>query len=231
MLRRRPISFPPPPACLRAPSAPGRRGRAGQAIAEFAIVFPLQLLLFFGLAQLILLTISALLVNFAAFRACRAAIVTPVVEGQSKPEDAARIAAQVVLSPLAGSHLGDRQDLAAVEVPGWGELHGSLLAGGKIRVKELSEPDEPECRLAVEFDQELVFPVVDAIFAAFFRLRTGGAADEGVFAKIDTGFAETAETRREMLYGTDKPRMRKIGGAWHLAIARECTLARPVLKP
>jgi Flp pilus assembly protein TadG len=55
-------------------SAQGRGGE-GQAMIEFALAFPLQLFLTFGIMQLILIYVSTLLVNFAAYRACRAAVV------------------------------------------------------------------------------------------------------------------------------------------------------------
>ncbi len=201
------------------------RGGEGQAMAEFAIAFPLQLFITFGIMQLILLYISTLLVNYASFRACRAALVG---------EDP-RLAAAMVLAPVAGSHLNpaDKSASPVQTIPGWGDLYNSDTAYAKTLAYpvEYEDPDEDKnLTVVVEFDQELVFPVVDALFATFYK---SDEADKKqmVFGDLDEGFSDADYMLRTPAYDTgtkklkdDRGRIRKIGGVYHFLIVRECTM-------
>jgi hypothetical protein len=202
----------------------GEGGR-GQAMAEFAIAFPLQLFLTFGLLQLILIYVSTLLVNFAAFRACRAAVVA---QKDEDPIAYARIAAQATLAPVAGSHLDDADKVSPLKVPGWGErLNRSDISGAKALVHAVGDPRGEDCTIVVEYDQELVFPIVDRIFALFFK-EAAEAPEEMVFGTENVQFPQVGYGQRPAEYGqAGGGRIRKVGGAYHLLTIRECTMHRP----
>ncbi len=204
-------------------------GGSGQALVEFAVAFPLQLFLTFGIMQFALLQVSQLMVNYAAFKACRAAISSaayvgdPDSGGTYDPLRDARSAAAVVLTPLAGTHIDSArlEGASPVTVPGWGQLKGSDLALAKTLVTDLSAGDADNLRLVVEFEQELAFPVVDALYSVFYGRDEDPS--EKVFGTLDTGYSGTAES---VYLNPDRGRIRKLGGAYHLVVAGECTLYR-----
>ena len=118
-----------------------RLGRSGgSAAVEFAIAFPLQLFISFGLMQLALVAVATLMVNYASFVAARAALVG---------EDPAR-AALVALSPLGGTvnpaeaghpNVAPGNPFeAGLRVPGWGVLRGSAQALHKVHVRVNDDP-------------------------------------------------------------------------------------------
>ncbi len=207
----------------------GDEGAGGdaQAVVEFAIAFPLQLFITFGIMQIILLYISTLMVNFAAFRACRAAVVG---------EDP-RAAAQIVLAPLAGTHIDpdDRDASPDVTIPGWGELYHADIAHAKTLAYEVEYEEEEKKKdltVIVEFDQELMFPIVDRLFAVFFQ-RDDFADDEAVFGRVDGLIGSGAYRDRDPAYDPETKRLkegrgyiREIGGAYHFLVVRQSTLYR-----
>lgn len=132
----------------------GEGGR-GQAMVEFAIVMPLQLFLTFAILQFIFLGVSALVVNYAAARATRAAVVG---------EDP-HVTAALILAPLAGRNasLAGRDSHPAIEVPGWGAINGSDVAYKKVQVD--TDNDGDWTTVTLEWDQELIFPFIDGMIA------------------------------------------------------------------
>ncbi len=206
-------------------------GGRGQAMVEFAIAFPLQLFITFGIMQLILLYVSALMVNYAAFRACRAAVVTNWdVNGDGEVDAAdmianARVAAQIVLAPLAGRSLEDADRGPVVTIPGWGnELKNSDLSYAKALVHEVDAENPYDITIVVEFDQELYFPLVDRLFALFLK-SADAPSSQKVFGDEDEGFSGTTYSDRTPVYGdSERGRIRKVGGAYHYVIVRECTM-------
>ena len=246
-----------------------RRPNHGSALAEFALAFPLQLFVTFGILQLILIAMATLMVNHAAHVAARAAVVG---------EDPARAAA-IVLTPLAGyadPRSGAAELSRPLAVPGWGALRHGSRAVEKVHVRLNDHPDplpvrdspftiaDPnayadvdrftetalrsreavasafgdgdEARVVVEFDFELLFPVVDALYALFYRSASQSSAGDGkqeraAFGAFDEHYRESAsayswswEPGRGFAGGI--PRVRMIGGRRHLLLARESTLYR-----
>lgn len=137
-------------------------GGSGQALAEFAISFPFQLFLTFGLMQLMLLMISSLLVNYTSYRCARTALVYFTPDDPSLAVEKAQTVAQVLLSPIAFQSIDGYSNL---EIPGWGNLRGSGAAEKKIIV-EVSNPGESDLVMTtLTFKQQLLFPFVDRVFA------------------------------------------------------------------
>lgn len=203
-------------------------------MVEFAVAFPLQLFIAFGIIQLILLYVSNMMVNYAAYQATRAAIVTSGDvngDGDLDHDDVienAHIAASVVLAPLAGHALDpeDRDETKRLRIPGWGNLRGSEVAYAKTLVHELDNDDpESDITLVVEFDQQLVFPLVDRIFAVFLK-DADEEEERMVFGMEDAAFESQAYANREPVYGTDRGRVRKIGGYYHVVLTRRFTAYR-----
>ena len=167
-----------------------------------------------------------LLVNYASYRACRAAAVA---SPEDDPLALARTAAQMVMSPMAGRHIEEDDKSMVIKVPGWGEkLTGSDIAGGKTFVYYALGPAGSHCAIIVEHNLELIFPVVDSLFALFFKDKSA-EEEEKVFGREETGFLLSAHAASADLRSVDEVResaggVRRIGGAYHLAIVRECAM-------
>ncbi len=105
------------------------RARGGQALAEWAVLLPLVLLLTLGIIQFSLVIIGKAVVNHAAFSAARAQLVG---------EDPL-LAAQIVCSPVAGTKAMNPGD--PIKIPGWGDLPRSQFSVPKTTVKVGSDAD------------------------------------------------------------------------------------------
>ncbi len=143
----------------------------GQALAEFAVVFPFQLFITFGLIQIMLLMASSLVVNFATYRCARAALVNynssqKVTVGSTSYslEEYIKPVAQITLSPLAFHGIAGESS-ENIYIPGWGYLRGSGVAAAKISLTfdsdEIGTQELIITRLT--FKQELLIPVVDRV--------------------------------------------------------------------
>ncbi|MBN2711502.1 MAG: pilus assembly protein [Planctomycetes bacterium] len=197
------------------------RGSDGQAVVEFAIAFPLQLFITLAVAQLILIYISTLMVNYAAYRACRAEIVG----GDPK------VVVGVVLAPLTSRRSNGFTELASgvekVNIPGWGDIRNSDMAQAKTNVYVTSESDDHNVTLVVEYNQELIFPVVDSLFAMFLNKTPDSDYDpaQQTFGVID----ENKNDPTERVHRLGGPFIREFGGTRYIVITRECTMYRQIL--
>ena len=150
----------------------------GQAMTEFAVAFPIQLLMTLGIIQLSLIIVGAIVVNYAAEAAARAVLVG---------EDPHR-AASLICSSIAGSTSAGGAD-EPLRVPGWGQMPRSQQALAKTRVDVFTplyfggapsgldevQPlrgDNNTIEVTVEHDFELIIPVVDTMGAFVFGGRT-----------------------------------------------------------
>ena len=156
-----------------------RRARddRGQAIVEYAIVFPLQLMLTLAVIQLAHLFIAKQIVEYAAFCAARSALVADADTPEEEIETNALYAATVPISRIAGES-GYEVTSEYLEVPGWGPLAGSTAAWNKTRI-ELDYPERegiPVVRAEVSHDFELSVPVGNSLIyglgQSFLGLRT-----------------------------------------------------------
>ena len=148
-----------------------RGSASGSALAEFALAFPFQLFLTFGMIQLMLLLVSSLMVNYASFRCCRAALVN--YSGDADATAAAiKPVAQVLLAPLgiANHTLNDSPagwgldgTATAIAVPGWGDLRGSAETANKVHI-EVSD-NSGVITLRLSYLQEMYFPFIDKLIA------------------------------------------------------------------
>lgn len=113
---------------------------------EYAIVFPLQLMLTLAIIQLAHLFIAKHVIEYGAFCGARAALV-----GLS--DDEARTAAAVPISTISGSAADPLSE--PITVPGWGPLAGSAAAlertgggYGDFRITRDTEPSS-NCPIVV----------------------------------------------------------------------------------
>ena len=200
----------------------------GQAMVEFAIAFPIQLFILFGIMQSSLLYVSTLVVNYATFRCARAEIVG---EGSTLAEKngltGLDTVAQTILAPLAHHNVypGDSR-LVTTFIPGRGTIEGSDVAATKLRVQASEAPGHADVvTVSLEWNQELIFPVVDRLFALIADLGRQDAPDDSAFGTFDTGDSGW-RTNPMPTPGDGRGRVRILGGRVHYAIVRSCSLYR-----
>ncbi|MHC4883769.1 MAG: TadE/TadG family type IV pilus assembly protein [Planctomycetota bacterium] len=220
------------------------RERSGQTMVEFALAFPLQLVLVFGLMQLALLAVGSLTVNYTAYRCARAAMVGEhrKVEGQyvitstGQTGDTYRgvdKVAQLLLAPLASrsTQPGDQYP-PTLTIPGRGEIRNSDVAAYKTRVL-IDEPavDDPSylgpeiITATVEFNQQIAFPFIDSFFRFVCRDVTDGSQPlQYAFGELDSDFNGSPHFGDVNTADTGRGRIRIIGGQVHYVITRSCTL-------
>jgi len=236
----------------------GKRSRreSGQSLVEFAIAFPLQLLLVFGIMQMALLYLSASVVELAAFRCARAALVgehedvwaqwtVRAEDGGTRSGDyftGVDFVAQTTLAPLAGPHVDTHSGTSGppvVNIPGWGDIPRSDIAGIKVQTRVI-EPDEENplpadntVTAVVEFNQELFFPFVDGLMRWVLR-SDEDLADaperQHLFGREDTEY-RSLHSNDIALEEDTRGRVRMIGGKPHVVITRRCTLYRGAAIP
>lgn len=108
----------------------GRRRERGQAIVEYAIVFPIQLMLTLGVIQLAHLFVAKQVLEYGAYCGARAKLI-----GLTDAE--ARKAAIIPISKIAGVSGATMPDW--IELPGWGTLPKSGAAREKTKREDGSE--------------------------------------------------------------------------------------------
>ena len=110
-------------------TTPRAQRAAGQVIVEYAIVFPLQLMLTLAVIQLAHIFIAKQILEYGAYCAARSALVadtsTAALEREALWE--ARLAAAIPISRIAGDS-GFQNSDELITIPGWGLLPNSTAA-------------------------------------------------------------------------------------------------------
>jgi len=177
------------------------------------------------------------MVDFAAFRACRAALTAWDLDGngtvnQTDRELCAYDTAKILLSPLAFHSASlDGTDPTAVTVPGWGELSGSRQVDGKLSVAIQEDEEARTIKAVVQFPQELIFPFVDQVFAMMARSWGNMAvrSDDSVWGVRQTGDNFSYAWNETPHYDDPSlPRVSKIGNSdrLHYIICRSMVLPK-----
>lgn len=99
-----------------------RRRDRGQAVVEYAIVFPIQLMLTFAIIQMAHLFVAKQVLEYGAYCAARAAMI-----GATDAE--VKEAAVIPISAITSA-----SNMDFIELPGWGTLPGSYEADDKTTV-------------------------------------------------------------------------------------------------
>lgn len=178
------------------------RNEKGQAIVEYAIVFPLQLIMVLAIIQLAQIFVAQQVIEYGAFCAARAAVVYP------DDDDAAKRAAIIPISRITGT--GGITDVSLqIEIPGWGPLG--------------STPNNPNPKYATAADEktELVIdhttmdgaPVVDVELEHWYELQV--PIGDVIAYKLGDIFL-SAEDLDRTTYGTP-----------HIRLRANCVLAQP----
>lgn len=187
------------------PTTPATKERqGGQALVEFAIAFPLQLLFTLGIMQFCLVQVGGMVTSYAAYAAARAALAADDDPAQAQLD--AQEAAAAVLTPITGLSLREPPE-AELDYPGWGRWSRAGVARRKTRVPTMVI-GENSLRVEVEHDYELIIPLVNRIFAAL---------DSAFFGR---GHADPAGRR-------EAEELEAHYGAVHLRLRRSMTMARP----
>ena len=151
------------------------RSEGGQAIAEFAVVFPILLLLVLGIIQFSLMYVARGVVEYAAYAAARAELVN------EDPERAAEFVCSSIAGPSYDHTLGQ-----PITVPGWGELPRSQSSSIKTTVDVLDAADNGSGEVTVEVTHqyELVIPAASMLFKLVSRPVQPGDEPEGLFTEM-----------------------------------------------
>ena len=126
----------------------------GQAVVEFAVVFPFQLLITLLVLQITFLYVAGHVVDYAAFAAARAQLVG----------EAAEDAAEAICTPIAGiTNLNTDAD--PIYYPGWGDLDRSEISRERTSIDMVTAltDDQNFIEVGVNCDVELIFPVANRI--------------------------------------------------------------------
>jgi len=121
----------------------------GQALVEYAIIFPVQLMLVLAIIQLAHIFVAKQVLEYSAFCGARAALV----------DSNATRAACIPISGIAGtSGVGSG---GSIDVPGWGILPRSRAAEEKtlVDVRQISVDGSDAILCTVLHDYELRVPV------------------------------------------------------------------------
>ncbi len=130
------------------------KNQNGQAVVEFALIFPVQLLITLVILQVAFLYVASQVVHYAAFAAARAELV-----GESAED-----AADAICTPVAGI-----RNLTAmgqpILYPGWGNLDRSDISRERTSVEILTplSADAQFVEVTVTCNVELIFPVANKI--------------------------------------------------------------------
>lgn len=182
------------------------RVRGGQALVEFAIVFPVIMLVTLGIMQLALIFGAQQVVLYAAFCAARAALVQ---EGDyPDPEKAAELAC----IPITGTSVGVRPPVGE-SIPGIGAALKYAIS--KVKTSAEVQVGQHEVTAVVTHYYELIIPIVNRIFV--FRWES--------FLGIEPTTEELRSMRTET--AMKNVMMSRIFGAPHLTIKEKCTLPKP----
>jgi Flp pilus assembly protein TadG len=181
------------------PSAPNPDDQSGQAIVEYAIIFPIQLLLTLCIIQLALLFVATHVVNYAAFCAAEA----ERVRNPGRAEEAAwpQEAAYIALTRIAGPTGVAAPD--TLHLPGWGDIpnYGAAKQKTTVNITLNSPVQPPPVSVEVIHKYELRVPIADWVTYGTTKYVLGQILP---VAETDSSF-----------------------GAPHIAIKGQCTLAKP----
>lgn len=178
---------------------PGRlhRDESGQAMVEFVLVFPIQLVLSLCVLQFAFIAHASLVVEQAAFMGARAAAVAdaglergfldsgwrPAANKAAKRVAARTCAVLTSAAPPASPATIDDEDRRAMR---WfGEGRGHELGDARVQeafkhidVQVLPRPDDGYVGCVVTYDYVMVIPVANHIFAqAQMKFGLGTIAD------------------------------------------------------
>jgi hypothetical protein len=189
---------------LSAPLVPRKRGESGQVLVEYAIVFPLQLVLTLAIIQLAHIFVAKQVISYAAYCAARAALV----------DEDPTTAACVPISRIAGEHGVTESTTFEVPVPGGTvPLPKFDAALEKTDVEQLSASNPGEIKYRVTHRYQLGVPVGGAICAYVAQLFVGHRPRPG--EDLDLEFRSLEYVDYESY------------GSAHLRLRADCTLVRP----
>lgn len=211
---------------------PARGARAlhedqgGQAMVEFVLVFPIQLLLSLTIVQFAFLAHAHVVVGHAAFMGARAAAVADdgLMQGLNQQDAARREAARILSVLTSGEPPGGD---GGARVPSGGELRWQAEGGGHqvaparqaeayahLEVDVQPEVDDGYVSCLVTFDYPLQIPVANHFFARLGRGGGGGAfffGREGAYNTASQARGETVfQIRRVGFIST--PWTKPVGG-------------------
>jgi len=139
----------------------GRRRERGQAIVEYALVFPIQLMLTLGVIQLAHIFVAKQVLEYGAYCGARSLII----DTGSDKERNARTAAIIPISKITGvSGVDTAND---IELPGWGTLPKSGAASAKTNTtfQPYTDAGTTIVRCEIEHNYELSVPVGNLVAA------------------------------------------------------------------
>ena len=140
-------------------AAHARRAERGQAIVEYAIVFPIQLMLTLAVIQLAHLFIAKQVLQYGAFCGARAKVI-------GLTDDEARRAAAIPISKIAGTSGVTTSD--DIVLPGWGTLpkSGAALEKSEIEFDTATDAGTEVVECRIDHNYELTVPIGNALAAS-----------------------------------------------------------------
>jgi hypothetical protein len=142
-----------------------REEESGQGMVEFVIVFPVQFLVIAGIMQFALVNMATLVVNHAAFKAARAALVAD--ESPSVGSKMPKRAAAIICSAIAGTHGQRSAETMSYPGPAGGSKtlarYGVAFANTDVKIHYDAEGQAIQAIVSHKY--EMVIPIVHKIFS------------------------------------------------------------------
>lgn len=173
---------------------------SGQALVEFVIVFPVQLLLTLAIIQLALIMNAYIVVQHAAFMGARAVAVSDVEGAKAKDQAAKRVAARYCAAIASGESSGGGGGGDQLR---WEASSGNIgfsnakqqEAYGYATVKANDEANQGYVSCNLTYDYVLWIPVANTLFATVAGNRAASnARGRKVFRMQRVGFVATPWT-------------------------------------
>lgn len=160
--------------------------KKGQSMVEFAIVFPVMMLLTMGIMQLALIYTAKQVVHYAAFSAARAQLVGGNAER----------AAEIVCTPITGRTLPGDFTVPDINIPGWDVFARSGVA--KIKTSAEIKNGKNEVTVEVTHHFELIMPLINRVFVFpwedFLGIGGEGTPAEYYLEELKANFESVMES-------------------------------------
>jgi Flp pilus assembly protein TadG len=153
-----------------------RTGESGVVMVEYALMIPFLLFLTFGILQLAMIFVADAVMEYAAYSAARAELVSNINNhGEEELNTDPQTAASLVCSLIS---FGQATGEPSLHLPGFGTLPGSGYAFENTSVV-INDVDDFTFEAVVSFNYELLFPELALPFLSISPVEYDNRNEDG----------------------------------------------------